>query len=131
MSTERTPQRRAYPAVVSFYAAYMPMLSERARQHGYALATHGSMATDLDLVAIPWTEDASDMETLVESLRQLMCGDFPDSEHPGWHRSMVAVDGTDKPHGRRAYAIYLDEACVGPYIDLGVMPRQPKSEIAR
>jgi hypothetical protein len=116
------PQRRAYPSVVGFYALYLPMLTHTAREHGYALGVHGSMATDLDLVAIPWTEEASDTETLVRALTELMCGLIPDSEHPGWNRSMVARDGHAKPHGRVAYSIYFHEKCVGPYIDLSVMP---------
>ena len=41
------------------YACMYPQLAEIARSHGYALAVHGSMGRDFDLVCIPWTEKPS------------------------------------------------------------------------
>lgn len=126
MSTEEPkPQRRRYPAVASFYAKLMPLLVKRAREHGYALAVHGSMATDLDLVAAPWTEDAVDAETLVESICELVGGKINrwGSEDFCWE---ACVSPAEKPHGRRAWSIYLSDSFSGPYIDLSVMPLQKK-----
>lgn len=31
-------------------------LRDIAREHGYALSVHGSVARDIDIVAIPWVE---------------------------------------------------------------------------
>lgn len=36
------------------YAAMYPELAEIARLHGYALAIHGSLQRDFDIIAIPW-----------------------------------------------------------------------------
>ena len=39
-----------------YAAALYPDLAEIAREHGYALAVHGSLARDFDLIAVPWRE---------------------------------------------------------------------------
>lgn len=88
-------------------------------ENGYALALHGSMGRDLDLVAIPWTDEAVAAEELVERIRELVDGfivDHPD--HP-------ETNPTHKPHGRLAWAIHVG---AGAYIDLSVMPRIPTTE---
>lgn len=39
------------------YQAFLPELRKVARSCGYALAVHGSMERDLDLVAVPWVDN--------------------------------------------------------------------------
>lgn len=39
-----------------------------AREVGYALAVHGSLERDLDVIAIPWTTDAVGNHALIEHL---------------------------------------------------------------
>jgi hypothetical protein len=90
-----------------FYLWTLPGLVEVARSCGYALAVHGSMKRDLDLVAIPWTDRAVSAEQLVEALRSQAGGAVPNGP-------------TEKPHGRRAWSILLGG---GPYLDVSVMPR--------
>jgi hypothetical protein len=120
MSQERRIAATAYGLA---YARALPALTEIARQHGYCLAVHGSMATDLDIVACPWTEEAVDPDTLAEALRDCVGGMFaagvPDAG------AAVAV----RPHGRRAYTILPADLFLGvpklpwsPWIDLSVMP---------
>lgn len=93
------------------YVLHVPRLTETARQHGYALAVHGSLQRDLDLVAVPWSDVASDPEELVMALCQRVGGFMlPDEK------------ATKKPHGRLAWIIHLG---AGLYIDLSVMPRRP------
>jgi hypothetical protein len=77
----------------------VPTLIEVARKHGYALAVHGSMATDLDLIACPWTEDASDADTLIEEIRECVGGHFA----AGAKTAME--EAAERPHGRRSYTI--------------------------
>lgn len=36
------------------YVSLLPALTRAAKSNGYALAVHGSMRRDLDLVAVPW-----------------------------------------------------------------------------
>lgn len=41
-----------------FYAAGLyPKLADIFRSHGYALAVHGSVGTDFDLIAVPWVKE--------------------------------------------------------------------------
>jgi hypothetical protein len=50
------------------YACLYPQLAEIARKHGYALAAHGSMARDFDLVCIPWVEQPSEPQAVVDEM---------------------------------------------------------------
>jgi|SRR6185312_8922831 len=113
MDSKEMARSDAYPMV---FAGFLPLLKEVARRHGYALAVHGSMARDLDLIACPWTAEATDAPTLVEALRVAFNGFIRDERHadhnPCW-----------KEHGRLAWSIYFREEG-GPYIDLSVMPRR-------
>lgn len=95
-------------SIAPVYAQLYQYLCAEAKGSGYALAIHGSLNRDLDLVAIPWTDEAEDSESLIKSLsRAVGCG---------------AIQGPyDKPHGRRSWAILLGGDA---YIDLSVMPRE-------
>jgi hypothetical protein len=113
---EWADQLRGQPKVINsvrvlpwFYAQMFPWLSHTAKEHGYALAVHGSMKRDFDLIAIPWTEKASDTLVFVEAFR-VACNGIIDNkkDYPG-----------PKPHGRWTWAIQLGAGC---YIDLSVMP---------
>lgn len=119
------------PSRAPFYAGLYPGLCDIARAHGYALAVHGSMQRDLDLIAAPWTEQAGSADLLVEAIRQHLGAlgfgellEFESKLPPDRAAEIVArtkdADHSTKPHGRRAWSLYL--AC-GSYIDLSVMPR--------
>ncbi len=100
------------------YVAMYPTLAKAAKACGYALAVHGSMARDMDLIAVPWVEGAVSAAALVEELRSA-CG--------GWiHAPETKRDPTHKPHGRLGWTIHLggalDSAEPMAYIDLAVMP---------
>lgn len=95
----------------TFYAALYPELREVAYAHGYALALHGSLTKDLDLVAIPWTVDARSEEELVRAL----------CEASGGALTGDGVNPTERAHGRRVWTIHLLSS--GGYLDLVVMPR--------
>lgn len=99
------------------YHALLPKLIFTARGLGYCLAIHGSMQRDLDIVAIPWTEDAVTPIDL-------------------WRALMTAVNGVDSwgryaetcmynkalPHNRVSLPIHLTNlGGDGPYIDLSIM----------
>lgn len=108
MSNPANPPIPAASAAV--YAAFYPGLKKVAEEHGYALTIHGSLTRDFDLVAIPWTREATDAETVIEALNGRIGGYFKDSD----------PNPCFKPHGRRAYSIHFDG---GPYLDVSVMPR--------
>lgn len=98
------------PSLAPCYLYVVPLLAEVAREHGYALAVHGSMQRDLDLVAIPWIDGPSGPVELVGALFDRL-------------RFASAIDKPDgptaRPHGRLGWIIRLDG---GAYIDLSVMP---------
>lgn len=108
-----------------YFEVLLPALRYVAYRCGYALAVHGSLKTDIDLVAIPW-RDVSPIpaEALAEQLRQtaeMIIGIAvvrPGDKEP-----------TKKPHGRLVFSFYLvPSGYPGPYVDLSVMPREePKS----
>lgn len=106
------------------YASLLPILVASARTAGYALAPHGSMARDLDLIAVPWTDEATSAEDLILRLIAASGGHLTPcplvAEHANKHS--VAVE---KPHGRRAWSIHLGHQL---YLDVSVMPRVPAAK---
>ena len=105
------------PTRAPFYAAMYHGLCDTARKHGYALAIHGTVASDLDLIAVPWVESPSSPQEVMEALR----------DHIG-ALTTVPVDGYEecerKPHGRLSWNLYMD---FGAKVDLSVMPLLPAS----
>lgn len=91
------------------------LLRDKAREHGYALAVHGSMGRDFDFIAVAWTEDASEPIDLVKDLWNV-------AGLLKWEASNA--EPTLKPHGRKAWAIQIG---VGPYIDLSVIGPNDKN----
>lgn len=106
------------PCYALIYAALVPV----ARQFGYALALHGSMARDCDIVAIPWTEEATEPKPMIEALKAAAEGVW--THHEWDHIGTTAYHSSQKPHGRRAWSIHLtNNGCLGPYLDISVIPR--------
>ena len=107
------------PRPAASFAALYPLLAAAVRPLGYALALHGSMARDLDLVAIPWAEDAKPAEDVVDAIKRAIEGWTEGDARPGLLR----------PHGRRSWIIWFRDgsgmtlADGHPYIDLSIMPR--------
>jgi len=95
--------------LAAWYTMTYIMLEKVAHRHGYALALHGSMMRDLDLIAIPWTDDANTEAELLVAFAKVL-------KLKGWSDT-----ATEKPHGRRAFVFYLSGDA---YIDLSVMPRK-------
>lgn len=107
-----------------FYDAMMPALKFVARSCGYALAVHGSLKTDIDLIAAPWREHCVSADYLAERIRltaEMIIGTA--------RVRKCDQKPTKKPCGRFAYSFYLQpEGVEGPYIDLSVMPEGKHDE---
>lgn len=88
------------------YPAAIPVVREVALKHGYAIGVHGSQKRDLDLIAAPWTPEASDAKTLAKAIAQ---------ELNWW----ILDEIIKKPHGRLAFTIYTHNHA---NIDLSVAP---------
>lgn len=95
-----------------FYALLYPELRKAALECGYALALHGSMQSDMDLLAVPWVEDAKSHQELYDALRVVIGKTMWESEE----RSIPHY----KPHGRIAYTINI---AADVYIDLSIIKR--------
>ena len=97
-----------------FYSGVLPKITRAARKCGYAIAVHGSMRRDLDLIAVPWVEKYSDKDTLAKKIQLAACG-----------FKMARYDWEQKPNGRVATAFPIcwaswNEPSVG-HVDLSIM----------
>lgn len=122
VEAEKLKDQRLWETATLCYVSLLPRLKFRARELGYALAVHGSLARDLDLVAIPWVEDASSAADLVKALMLEIGGTFRIGGRFSGGK-IVPVDGSipeKKPHGRMAWTIHLGDFL---FIDLSVLPR--------
>jgi len=89
------------------YVGMYPPLAEIARKHGYALAVHGSMGRDFDLIAIPWVDGAANPQDVVDSIT----AEF----------ALKEIGTPDiKEHGRIRYTLRVSFGeC---FVDLSFMP---------
>lgn len=89
------------------YCSLYSELAEVCRKHGYALAIHGSLARDFDIIAIPWVENPSIPDDVIKEIT----------------RDFALKDSgakTTKLHGRIVYTLVF---CGGDvFIDLSFMP---------
>lgn len=97
-------QARSKQPVIA-YACMYPKLAAIAREHGYALAMHGSLVADCDLIAVPWIEDAKPHDELAQALSKRVGG------------YLILDTYENRPAGVRKHVIHLGG---GPYIDLAV-----------
>lgn len=88
-----------------------------AREHGYAIAVHGSLRTvrDIDLIAAPWVKEAHAPRTLMRAINRL----------PYLSRVKAHDNDPPKPHGRLGYVWIIQHRAEGccTFVDLSVMPR--------
>lgn len=100
-------------AVAHFVETALPHMRVVARMLGYTIAVHGTLVRDLDLIAVPWTDEAVDPEKLITAL----CVEI--KRRTGWgNRGHGELE--KKPHGRVALTI---TATWHMHIDLSIMPR--------
>lgn len=79
------------PNYAPVYAADLyPELARIFQKHGYALAVHGSLRKDLDLIAVPWAEKISSPEAILEEIEET-------------YVFRIIGEPTAKNHGRVAY----------------------------
>lgn len=103
------------------YARALTIIRKMGADYGYAIAIHGSGIKDLDLIAIPWTEQARDPQHLVDWICDVLNLRNMDGEKP-----------MKKPHGRLAYALHFQHFHGDPrYIDFCVMPMVAPSEVLK
>jgi hypothetical protein len=111
---ELNRRRRKARTAMRLFLKHIELLRQNARNRGYALAVHGSLVRDIDILAVPWTPEAESARHLKEGLVSLL------KALQGGKGVYASRRATRKPHGRVAYVIHLG----GTYIDLSVMPRR-------
>lgn len=102
---------------LEYHDALIVALRHVAYRCGYALATHGSLRRDIDLIAVPWRASAPGADHLIGMLTKA-------TEAIVGFARVRAVDEQPekKPHGRLAWSFYLTHADDGPYLDISVTP---------
>lgn len=58
----------------AFFQARLPAIQQVGRELGFAIAVHGSMRRDLDLIAIPWIQRYSSRDLLAHAIAMAACG---------------------------------------------------------
>lgn len=98
-----------------FYAAGLYVkLAKIFREHGYALAVHGSVGTDFDLIAVPWVDEAGDPQAVIAECLKKFAFDGPPEQK----------EFTPKPHSRIAYKLHLSFGDCS--LDISFTPRTGK-----
>lgn len=109
LAIKKTPHGHKWmPAV---YVTYFGILKEIAEAHGYALAVHGSMTRDFDLVAVPWIDNPKSHEEFLTAVRNAI--GIRRSDGKIWDEIGMM------PNGRYAYVI---ESGAGGYFDISITP---------
>lgn len=97
----------------SLLDAILPAIRAVALANGYAVAVHGSLKRDIDLIAIAWTEQAIPAADLAHAVRGAVAGVTG--------RCLILGEANQKPHGRIAYTLVhggfageIDLSIVGP-----------------
>lgn len=110
--------RSPIKAAPALYASFLPDIIDIAKECGYAIGLHGSMAHDLDLIAVPWHHNAFAGSELVRRIADHI-GGFIDVKGS----TVKAPSPEQKVHGRVGWCIYFNRRFIGPYIDISVTPR--------
>jgi hypothetical protein len=114
------------PARAAAYVALYPMLQQVAKRHGYALAVHGSLHRDFDLIAVPWVEGASEPLTLIKAMKKATRTVIHNEEFDHLVKDCAP---NLKPHGRVAYSLHVtNHGMYGGYLDISVMPKRKRKD---
>lgn len=110
-------KKRNYRGRPVIYATYYGYLKTIARRYGYALALHGSLCRDMDLIAVPWIENPKSHDELLTAIHKKI--------NPLEYKIFLKSNGvpyatkSNKPNGRIAYTINIGG---GGYLDISILP---------
>lgn len=91
----------------AFYASLWPDLKDAALDCGWALGLHGSLANDMNIMAMPWTEEA--IHPLEMILRLKKC--FTENH-------LITIQETPKCNNRMVYTLSI---WADFYLDINVI----------
>ncbi|MNX23719.1 hypothetical protein D3C86_537240 [compost metagenome] len=96
-----------------FYACMWEDFRKAALDCGWALGLHGSLNSDMDIMAMPWIENCSSIDVMIESLER--CLTKPDEQIFRTEKS------TDKPNNRVVYTIHI---FADFYLDINIISNE-------
>jgi hypothetical protein len=102
------------PNYAPSYCAMYPELARIARRHGYALAIHGTLGRDMDLICVPWADVVAEPRAVLDEITSTFA------------LRLVGGEPTQKNHGRLAYTISI--AWGECAIDMSFLPRSEDSQ---
>ncbi len=94
-----------------FYASMWEDLKNAALDCGWALGLHGSLNSDMDIMAMAWTEDAKTIDEMIKSLES--CFTIPET---GFYKQTTI--NYDKPNNRVVYTVHI---FADFYLDINVI----------
>lgn len=101
----------AVPIIVDpDYSRFIVQARIMAKQDGYALAVHGTLTRDLDVIAVPWAATCREPHNLVARIEGLL----------GWKRQ--AEEPTVREHGRLVWSLIRHEVGDPRFVDFSVIP---------
>lgn len=83
----------------AFYASIWEDLRNAALNCGWALGLHGSLSSDMDIMAMPWVEGAKPVDEMIKSISDC----FVDNPFKDTH----VIPHFNKPNGRVVYTINI------------------------
>ena len=90
-----------------FYATIYEDLKNAALDKGWALGLHGSLNSDMDIMAMPWTLNASSDLEMIDSLKNC----FTDAKN-------INVEIYDGPNNRKTFTLTI---WADFYLDINVI----------
>jgi len=115
--------------IAPWYALIYHDLNRIVARRGWNIALHGSMARDLDLILIPWVEDADHIDAVIDDIRVFVEGkanvkarERADKKRGVNTRMGLAHYAVEKkPHGRVAITVRIGWSRYE--LDISIMPR--------
>lgn len=89
-----------------------PDIKQVAINNGWAVGLHGSLASDMDIMAMPWTKEAIPAMELMKKIDDLLTK--PDVLYYGIKKT------TDNPNNRVVYTIHI---WADFYLDINVIEK--------
>lgn len=83
----------------SFYASIWDDIRNAAMDCGWALGLHGSLANDMDIMAMPWAENAKPVDEMIQAIINCFDGN-------PWNE-LNKTPCYDKPNNRVVYTIRI------------------------
>lgn len=94
----------------AFYASIWPDIKQAALDCGWALGLHGSLNSDMDIMAMPWTEEATSKEELINSILKCFEGNI--------FNDISKIPYYNKPNNRIVYTIHIFKDY---YLDINII----------